>query len=133
MLSELSTRSEKPQLNYLTEYYADSLFTRIARVLADKLTEVLKRTNQARMVQDRFFKLNLFLVINLSAEEFNKTLQLEDIYDYEEEYFKPKKRRHFKYNLFLGSNAYQVRKKINDHLNLLLRQNSLDWICFEDI
>ena len=30
-LPELPTRSEKPQLNYLTEYYADSLFTKEAQ------------------------------------------------------------------------------------------------------
>ena len=71
---------EKPQLNYLTEYYADSLFTKEARVLADKLTEVLKRTNQARMVQEDSLELKSISRENLSAEEFHKTLQLEDIY-----------------------------------------------------
>ena len=110
-LPELPTRSEKPQLNYLTEYYADSLYTKEARILADKLTDILKRTNQTQMVQKDSLELKSISRENLSAEEFQKTLQLENIYGYESEYFKSKKRRHFKYNLFLGSTTYQVRKK----------------------
>ena len=121
-LPELSTRSEKVQFNYLTEYFADTLFTDAARLQTLKLTEVLKQTNNTQKLNEVDTELKSVSRDTLSAEELQKTFQLDHIYQHESEYFKPKKRRHFKYNLFLGSDAYQARKKSARSPKSTLRQ-----------
>jgi len=121
-LPELPTRSEKVKFNYLTEYYADPLFTDAAKLQTAKLTEVLKQTTNTRKVEEAATEIKSVSRDTLSAEELQKTFQLEHIYNHEIEYFKPKKRHHFKYNLFLGSAAYQVRKKTARSPKSTLRQ-----------
>jgi ribosomal protein S11 len=104
--------SEKARFNFLLNYYADPLFTKISRLNISKLNEVLRKVNRFKEVSSKKDIFKKTSRNKLTGRSFRKNFQLNSIYDYERDYFKSSwgvdnntKDR------FVGSQDFNVNKK----------------------
>jgi len=121
-LTESSDLSSKIKSNFLINYYADPLFTKVSRLNVEKLNSILKEENLTRKVNgnQNNLKANLkgkLKSTDVNSRDFRKKFQLNNIYDYEKEYFrisywqKKKNLANNSKDYFKGSSAFGVKKK----------------------
>mgnify|MGYP003326205447 CR=1 FL=1 len=114
--------TEKIKTNFILNYYADPLFTKVSRLNIEKLNNKLKLINNSQTSLDGIEIFKTKLKKKLRSRNLLKNVQLSNIYNYEKEYFKTS--GSFKTNQFIGSQALSVKKKSSRTLNTNLRYDT---------
>ena len=99
--------------NYLLDYYADPLFSKVSRLNTNKLTKTLQKLSIAKEIEDDVQNIPSTEITKLTARNFQRNAQLNHIYGYEKDYFKTSwKSKNKKNNVFLGTSALKVKRKL---------------------
>lgn len=110
---EKSTRDDSKKTNFLLAYYAEPLFPKVSRLATNKLTETLKKKNLLENFQNDGINKPSIETKRVTAKNFRRNFQLNQIYGYEKDYFRPSRRlRKQNENYYLGSSAFNVKRKL---------------------
>ena len=108
-----SVKENLQKNNYLLDYYADPLFSKVSRLNTNKLTKTLQKLSIAKEIEDDVQNIPSTEITKLTARNFQRNVQLNHIYGYEKDYFKTSwKSKNKKNNVFLGTSALKVKRKL---------------------
>jgi small subunit ribosomal protein S11 len=110
-LDKFSNFTNKKSQNFLLDCYSEPLFTKISRLNVDKLSNILKEPNDLQKVSDKKDSFKKIMRNKLTAKNFQRNSNLNQIYNYEKEYFKTSWQTKANKDIFLGSPAFNVKKK----------------------